>query len=213
MHRRAVFVASGLLVAALLAGDASASPVTVSDTVGDANAVNGQDLVTAPGENTATPGSQTGYDITSVTLASTFTGKGRKRAPRDLVVRLELAGKPLRSEVVYSVETGRIGDCQSGIMIQFWAGLDGGGWTSHLRTCPTGGLDLGYTIPLRMPTFGERTVTWTVPYDRLTSIPHVKLRLGDPLPDLGAVTRVDNGAYAIPVVDTLTSTASYRLGS
>ena len=213
MRLRAVLAASGLLVVAALSDGASAATVTVKDVVGDANGVNGQGFVPGlPGENTATPGSQPGYDVASVTFSSTFTGSGRRQVPKDLVIRLELAGEPLRKGVVYFVDTGRIGDCEMGLLFEFAADLEGRS-TSQIRTCPVHSIELFRTIALSMPVFGERSVTWTVPYSRILGIPQAPLRVGDPLPDLGAETRFAGGAGNAPVMDTLTSTVSYRLGS
>ena len=212
MHPRAVLVASGLLVAGMLAGGASAAPVTVRDVVGDGNGINGQSAVTTPVENTPTPGSQPGYDIASVTISSTFTGAGKRRVPKDLVVRLELAGEPLRRGVAYFVRTGWIGDCNMGVMFEFSAPLEGS-WTSQIRTCSDKDTELWHSVPLPVPTFGAKSLTWTVPYDRLTSIPYVKLRVGDPLPELGAEVYAAPGLLNAPVMDILTSTVSYRLGS
>lgn len=211
MRIRTVLATSSVLVAALLAGDASAASVTVTDTAGDANGVNGQGVVAGPAENTATPGSQNGFDILGMTFSSTFTGKGKTRAPKDLVIVVNYAGRPDETSSVHLVNIGASGGCDSPSSLLYFAGPLGK--SAVMRTC-TDGSDPTATfheVDLSAPKVGDKTLTWTISYKLLAALP-VPFKTGTSLTDLGAQSRYTH-AVNLPVMDLVRSTSSYKLGS
>lgn len=201
---------SGFAVVALLGSGAHAAPTTVKDVTGDANAINDQGLCFAPpacGPNdTATPGSQAGFDIVSLTFGSTFKGK----TPTALVVTLEYAGKPDETSTVHRVTAEDAAGCST-FLIQYYAEPTGN--SSSLRTCgdPASPTALSLDIDLPMPKVDGNKLVWTIPYTLLKGLPS-PLKPGGVLSGLGAHNRLAHAVTA-PVIDNVTSEATYKLGA
>ena len=214
MRLRLVLAAATASMLSVLAPGAQAAPTTVTDKTGDANAINDQGVCFAPPacvpNDTATPGSQPAFDIATLTLSSTFTGKGKTRTPKALVVTLSYVGKPDETSTVHRVTAADAGGCAT-FLLQYYAQPSGN--QSALRTCSDGSdpTVLIYDVPLPMPKITENAIIWTIPYPVLKSLPS-PLRPGAVLSGLGAHNRLAHAATA-PVIDNVASELSYKLGS
>jgi hypothetical protein len=154
LRRLALVVATaGALVAALPAGAATKTFV-ITDQAGDANGTNGQELgLPVPSESTS-PASVAGADITKITLATDFAGKGKARKAMGFHVLLSLAG-PLQKGTIVTVTMDTSMPCGPSSTIQLGYG------TSSLAVCQTGGTtndDIGsYEISA-----DQKTIRWDI---------------------------------------------------
>lgn len=214
MRPRLVLAAVCASALSLLVPGAHAAPTTVMDKTGDANAINDQGACFAPPaclpNDTATPGSQPGFDIASLTLSSTFSGTGKARTPKALVVTLAYVGKPDETSTVHRVTAVDAGGCSS-FLLQYYAQPTGK--QSALRTCSDGSdpTELFVDVPMPMPKITENAITWTIPYAALKTLPS-PLKPGAVLSGLGAHNRLAHAA-TVPVIDNVASELSYKLGS
>jgi hypothetical protein len=190
--------------AVALAGAASAAPggpatVTFSDAAGD----------------NVSPGA--GQDITGVTWTTAGTGKGKKYAPKYLVLRLTLAAPPTTDGTTLYAVDGNLGGCGD-FYVNYMPGANLGD-TFNYADCggdpsdPTG----SGTAFDATPDVKGNVITWTLP---LKSLPG-DVKRGATFTGLNALTDfVDPvtgivGSYGLggpAVEDTASSDATYVVG-
>ena len=210
MKLRLAAVGAAVGVAALLAPADAGVIVMVEDKKGDATAAD-QDLCvdasTCAPRDVAGPWSQPGFDIVSLTFGSTFQGS----TPKELVVTLTYAGKPDETSTVHRVTADDANGCGT-FMIQYYAEQQAtGGKASALRTCDESAA-LGYSDKeLPLPKVTENSIVWNIPYTFLKGL-NVPLKPGNVISGLGAHNRLAHAA-TVPVVDSVVSDKTYKLGS
>lgn len=127
-----VVAAMAVAVFAHPAGAAPKSGLHITDPVGDANGINGQDTGESVPSVSTSPASVSGADITGIELGTDFAGKGRKRKAVGFHVTMKLAA-PLQKGVLITVTMDSSVPCGETNTIQLGYG------TAPLAVCEKAG--------------------------------------------------------------------------
>jgi hypothetical protein len=208
MHLRLVCAAAaaGIAVAATPGFAAKAPKPQITDPVGDANAVNGQGVVTGTPEPT-TPADVSGADITSVRFQSTYKTKtvhGRtKRIPAGFTLTMTLAAAPTTPNVVYRVSSSAP-ICEE-LFFEYSTSVSN---TVGSARCAAALPQPSGPIPVTKVVVKGNSIIWTVPAKSLPA--------GQTLTSLDAQTRVIAETPALtvtaPQYDEASSSATYTVG-
>ena len=120
--------AAAVAISAHPAGAATRPGLHISDAVGDANGLNGQNFNAPVPSQSTTPASVAGADITRIDLVTRFVGTGKHRKADGFDVTLKLAGK-LQQGTVITVTMDSSRPCGHSNTIQLGYG------TSKLAVC------------------------------------------------------------------------------
>lgn len=199
----ALAAAAGIAVTALPSHAATAPKPQITDPTGDANAINGQGIVTG-GPEPATPVDVSAADVKSVLFQSTFKTKkvnGKVvKVPTGFTVTMTLAAAPTTPEVFYRV-IAAVAGCANDVFFEYGTDVATGG--SDVR-CPA-------TPPANDQTYSDAaavvkgsTITWTLPLSAF--------RAGTKFSSLEATTRFNPAVVTAPQIDDATSSATFTVG-
>ena len=211
LTRVGVVATTGLLAITATGAHAATTsfkPVSITDTVGDGNGLNGQGFEDVPG--TATPSNYSGGDIVGISWVT----NGTKLKPTGFTVTMTLSGAPGPSSI-FRVTTATA-DC-SNFWLTYSSTVDGKVTQTLQHNCPgftpAGTTGTSEAVKLDSVVVKDKTITWTVPASALPKA----VKVGTAITSLSGHVRFYAGTAAtggatVPQIDEAAGEGTYVYG-